>query len=165
MKIGNNTTLRRGRLKYLTVSVDYLFNLTFNILMSSCFWNKENNQIRNVFKTTSYHDTNLFRDICKAHKFIALIRGVLNNAICLLCVSFFFFKDCIYLFLGRGDGREKERERNIDWVPLIRAQTGDRTSNPGMYTVWESKWQLFTWRDNTQPTEPHRSGLCFFIYV
>ena len=27
---------------------------------------------------------------------------------------FFFFKDFIYLFLERGGGREKERERNID---------------------------------------------------
>ena len=25
-----------------------------------------------------------------------------------------FFKDFIYLFLERGEGREKERERNID---------------------------------------------------
>ena len=30
-----------------------------------------------------------------------------------------FFKDFIYLFLERGEGREKERERNIDvWLPL-----------------------------------------------
>ena len=28
--------------------------------------------------------------------------------------SFFFPKDFIYLFLQRGEGREKERERNID---------------------------------------------------
>ena len=34
-----------------------------------------------------------------------------------------FLEDCIYLFLPRGEGREKERERkidvrNIDWLPL-----------------------------------------------
>ena len=29
------------------------------------------------------------------------------------------FKDFIYLFLERGEGREKERERNINvWLPL-----------------------------------------------
>ena len=28
---------------------------------------------------------------------------------------FFFFKDFIYLFLDRGEGREKVTERNIDW--------------------------------------------------
>ena len=31
----------------------------------------------------------------------------------------FFFKDFIYLFLEREEGREKERERNINvWLPL-----------------------------------------------
>ena len=35
------------------------------------------------------------------------------------------FKD---LFLERGEGREKERERNI---------TGDLAHNPGMYPDWE----------------------------
>ena len=34
------------------------------------------------------------------------IRGNLN--------SFFFFKDSIYLFLERGEGRQEEGERNID---------------------------------------------------
>ena len=30
-----------------------------------------------------------------------------------------FFKDFIYLFLERGEGREKEREKNINvWLPL-----------------------------------------------
>ena len=34
-------------------------------------------------------------------------------------VLFHFFKDFIYLFLERGEGREKERERNINvWLPL-----------------------------------------------
>ena len=31
-----------------------------------------------------------------------------------LCLSLFFLKDFIYLFLERGEGREKKRERNID---------------------------------------------------
>ena len=32
----------------------------------------------------------------------------------------FIFKDLIYLFLERGGGREKERERNINvWLPLM----------------------------------------------
>ena len=30
-----------------------------------------------------------------------------------------FIKDFIYLFLETGEGREKERERNIDRLPLI----------------------------------------------
>ena len=28
--------------------------------------------------------------------------------------NYYFFKDLIYLFLERGGGREKERERNIN---------------------------------------------------
>ena len=31
-----------------------------------------------------------------------------------LAPPFFFFLNSIYLFLERGEGREKERERNID---------------------------------------------------
>ena len=58
-------------------------------------------------------------------------------------MSFFFFKDFIYLFLEKGEGREKERERNISvWLPLTWpplgpwpasqacALIGDRTGNP-----------------------------------
>ena len=40
----------------------------------------------------------------------------------LVCVSIFisFFRDFIYLFLKRGEGREKERERNINmWLSLL----------------------------------------------
>ena len=53
-----------------------------------------------------------------------------------------FFKR-FYLFLDRGEGREKERERNINvWLPLVHPQlgtwpktqayalTGNRTGNP-----------------------------------
>ena len=55
----------------------------------------------------------------------------------------FFFLDFTYLFVERGDGREKERERNISvWLPLIRplletgtamqacALTANRTHDP-----------------------------------
>ena len=54
-----------------------------------------------------------------------------------------FFKDLIYLFLQRGEGREKERKKNIIvWSPLTCpllgtwpatqacALTGNRTSDP-----------------------------------
>ena len=49
-----------------------------------------------------------------------------------------FFKDFIYLFLEREEGREKERERNINvWLPLVH---GDLVNNPGMWPDWELKW-------------------------
>ena len=57
--------------------------------------------------------------------------------------SFFFKKDFTYLFLEKGEGREKERERNINvWLPLMHsllgtwpatqacALIGNRTSDP-----------------------------------
>ena len=42
-----------------------------------------------------------------------------------LLSSFFFFKDFIYLFLERGERKEKEREWNINvWLPLVCSPTG-----------------------------------------
>ena len=39
--------------------------------------------------------------------------------------SVYFFKDFIYLFLEKGIGRERERERNIDvWLPLAHPPLG-----------------------------------------
>ena len=35
-----------------------------------------------------------------------------------------FFKDFIYLFLEKGEGREEERERNTDQLPLAHPQPG-----------------------------------------
>ena len=71
----------------------------------------------------------------------------------------FIFKDYIYLILERGEGREKEREKNIDrgekrQLPLSRALTGNRTRTPGMCP------DPFTVRDDTQPAKPLGSGLC-----
>ena len=66
--------------------------------------------------------------------FCTIISNILN---------FSFFKDGIYLLLESAEGREKERERNINvWLPLACptggtwpatqacALTGNRTSDP-----------------------------------
>ena len=50
----------------------------------------------------------------------------------------FFFKDFNYLFLERGKGQEKERERNTDQVPLAHPPNGDLACNPAMCPDWES---------------------------
>ena len=72
---------------------------------------------------------------------------------------FLFFKTFIYLFLERGEGREKEGERNINVrLPLMRPPTGDLACNPGMCPDWESNWQPFGSQDSTQFTEPHQPG-------
>ena len=42
-----------------------------------------------------------------------------------IIIGFSFFFKNIYLFLETGEGREKERERNIDtWSPLMCPQLG-----------------------------------------
>ena len=56
---------------------------------------------------------------------------------------FFFFKQLIYLFLERGEGREKEREKYQCVVASHVAPTGDLACNPGMCLDWESNWQPF----------------------
>ena len=75
-----------------------------------------------------------------------------------------FLKDfiylSIYLFLDKGEGREKEKatsiwEKNINRLPLVCALTWDQARNPGMCPYWESNCQPFTLWDDTQPTEPH----------
>ena len=45
----------------------------------------------------------------------------------------FLTKDFIYLFLERGEGREKESERNISvWLPLMHLPTVGLAHNPGV---------------------------------
>ena len=78
--------------------------------------------------------------------------------------SHFFKKGFISLCLEKGEGREKERERDIDQLLLKRSPTGDQARKPGMCPDLESsRWP---W-DNAQPTAPCQSQLLFikiFIY-
>ena len=64
------------------------------------------------------------------------------------------FKKIFYLFLERGERREKERKKNISvWVPLTCPLTGDLACNPGMCPDWESNWWPFGPQACTQSTE------------
>ena len=75
-------------------------------------------------------------------------------------VSFtFFFKDFIY-FLERGEGREKERERNINvWLPLVHLLLGTWPAAQVMCPDWEWNQQPFGLQASIQSTEPHQPGL------
>ena len=53
----------------------------------------------------------------------------------------FVFKDVIYLFLERGEGKERGRE-----------------TFPGMCLDWELNQQPFGSQAGTQSTEPHQPG-------
>ena len=71
-----------------------------------------------------------------------------------------------YLFLERGEGKEKERERNTNaWLPLAALPTGDLTQDPGICPDWESNLTVFGSQASTQSTVPHQLGLLLVIRV
>ena len=70
------------------------------------------------------------------------------------------FKDFIYLFLERGEGREKERKRIINvWLPLKRLRLGTWTTTQACALDWESNQRPFGLQAGGQSTELHQSGL------
>ena len=80
-------------------------------------------------------------------------------------LSFFvFFNDFIYSFLERGEGREKEEEKNTDVREkhlLIASRTSparDLGRHAGTCPDQELNRQSFSLWDNAQPTEPQQSG-------
>ena len=58
---------------------------------------------------------------------------------------------------------ETERERNIDRLSLICDRIWDQTRNPGMCPDQKLNQRTFSLHDDTQPTEPYRSGLFIFF--
>ena len=54
-----------------------------------------------------------------------------------------FFKDFIYVFLDRGERREKDRERNTVCGCFLSTPTEDLARNPGMCPDWESNRRPF----------------------
>ena len=61
----------------------------------------------------------------------------------LLVINFFNPHPEDRLIDFRERGREGERRRNIDWLPLVYTSTGDQTCNPDMCPEWESNPQPF----------------------
>ena len=86
-------------------------------------------------------------------------------------------KDSMYLFLERGEGREKEREGNIYvWekhqsVASWLYPHGELNSQPRRVRRREFTWGLFALWDHAQPSEPRQSGhsssiftrICLFV--
>ena len=78
--------------------------------------------------------------------------------------SLFFIKR-FYLYLERGEGREKERERNISVrekhllvASHMHPLTADWTCNPDTCPdLVVNQWRFTVWND-AQPTESHHSG-------
>ena len=72
--------------------------------------------------------------------------------------SFFFKKYFIYLFLERGEGKERERETS-SVVTSHMLPARDLTHDPGMCPDWESNQRLFGLQASTQSIESHQLGL------
>ena len=72
---------------------------------------------------------------------------------------YLFITDFICIFFDRGEGREEERERNIDvWLPFTYPVLGNLACNPGMCHDWESNQQPCGLQASAQSTEPHQPG-------
>ena len=69
-----------------------------------------------------------------------------------------FFKDFIYLFLERGERREKAGEKHQCVVASHVAPTGDLAHKPGVCPDWESNRQHFASQAHAQTTELHQPG-------
>ena len=62
----------------------------------------------------------------------------------------------IYLFLERGEGREKERRETSVCGCLLHAP---KARNPGMCPDWELNQRPFDSQAGSQSTEPYQPGL------
>ena len=90
----------------------------------------------------------------------------LPNILTITC--YVFLNDSIYLFLERGRerGREMSRcERETSISCLSHVPDRNQTRNPGMRPDQESNQQPFNLQDDTQPTEPHLSGVSVFFII
>ena len=74
----------------------------------------------------------------------------------------YFFKDCIYLFLERGEEREKERERNIKvWLTLMWPHWGPGPQ-PRHVSCLGIELATLWITSHVQSTEPHQPGRLTF---
>ena len=80
----------------------------------------------------------------------------------------FFFKDIIYLFLEKGEGREKERERNINvWFPLMHPLLGTWPATQAYALHWGLNWRPLSSQANSAQSRatPARAHFLFYLFV
>ena len=80
------------------------------------------------------------------------------------CFHFFFFKDFIYLFLERGEGREKEGEKHQCVVASHAPPTRDLARNPGMCQRLGIELATLWFAVCAQSTGLHQPGLKTLVF-
>ena len=73
-----------------------------------------------------------------------------------------FLKYFIYIFLERGEGREKERERNINWLPYTHPQLGTWPETQGCVL---GKWDLSVCRSVLNPLSHISQDILFLLII
>ena len=70
-----------------------------------------------------------------------------------------------YLFLEKGEGKEKERESNSNvWLPLVCPVLGTQPATQACAPDWESNHRPLGSQSGAQSTEPHQPGLFFILF-
>ena len=78
----------------------------------------------------------------------------------------FFLNFILFIYLEKGEGKEKERARNSKWVAASHASpTADLALNPGMCSDWESNWQPFGSQATLNPLSYTSQGEIFFSHI
>ena len=84
----------------------------------------------------------------------------------ILLFYFLYFKKILFIYFG-GEGREKERERNINvvsvWLLLVRPPTGDLAYNPGMGLIGNWTGNPLVHRSALNPLNHTSQGSFFFL--
>ena len=72
-------------------------------------------------------------------------------------ILFYYFSSLEHMLIDfrEREGREREGERNINWLPLVHALTWNQTGDRDMYPAQQLNLQPFSFPDDAQTTEPH----------
>ena len=83
-----------------------------------------------------------------------------------------FLNKFLNLFIFRYRGKEREREgeklrhvRGTSISCFLHASQWGQAHNPGMCPDQESNQQPFALWDDAQPTQPHQSGLNYYLLI